>query len=126
MSDSEKSQPEPQPQSQPELETIHAYYRSLSGWSVKYREEDGVEAVRVADELELDLAAALALIEQESHARRLFGADHGPTGDKPPYCNHEVTPQRFEAFLSHVRTGKGSNGLSLCQLTFPALSLIHI
>ena len=74
----------------------------------------------MADELELDLAAALALIEQESHARRLFGADHGPTGDKPPYCNHEVTPQRFEAFLSHVRTGKGSNGLSLCQLTFPA------
>jgi hypothetical protein len=57
---------------------------------------------------------ACGLIEQESGAKNLFGCDHGPSGDKPPYCQHKVTNKRVDL----LRESPYSNGIGLTQLTY--------
>lgn len=64
----------------------------------------------------LPLDKALALCEQESAFRHIFGCDAG-SGTQVTGCNTEVTRARCEALLRHVRNGGTSNGVSLTQLT---------
>lgn len=67
-----------------------------------------------AQKVGLDLALACALVEQESGGRNIFGADYGPTGDAPPYCNHPVTKAR----VARLRASRYQNGVGLTQLTY--------
>lgn len=65
----------------------------------------------------LDIALACALVHQESSGKNIFGCDHGPTGDVPPYCLHNVTKGRVQK----LRAGDykhGMNGVGLTQLTW--------
>jgi hypothetical protein len=61
-------------------------------------------------------ALALALVEQESGFRNIFGCDQGPR-ETAPWCHQEVTRQRVKALIDHVERGGISNGVGLTQLT---------
>ena len=61
----------------------------------------------------------LAMIEQESEWRNIFGGDHGPTPGNhaiPPYYHHEVTNERVRALLNSGM----ANGVGYTQLTSPS------
>src|SRR5215469_758469 len=58
------------------------------------------------------LSFALALVEQESGFRNIFGCDKGA-----PFCHLPVTPDRVKALIAHVNAGGISNGVGLTQLT---------
>ena len=64
----------------------------------------------------LEPALALALVEQESGFRNIFGCDLGPR-DSAPWCHQEVTRDRVKALINHVNKGGVSNGVGLTQLT---------
>lgn len=68
----------------------------------------------------LDLATAVALVEQESGFRNVFGCDFGAVGDQPPYCQQTVTERRAKAFLGWVRRTGSGNGVGPVQITAPA------
>ena len=61
-------------------------------------------------------ALALALVEQESGFRNIFGCDQGPR-ETVPWCHQEVTRERVKALIDHVEHGGISNGVGLTQLT---------
>jgi hypothetical protein len=61
-------------------------------------------------------ALALALVEQESGFRNIFGCDQGPR-NTAPWCHQEVTRERVKALIHHVEHGGISNGVGLTQLT---------
>jgi hypothetical protein len=62
------------------------------------------------------LGLALALVEQESAFRNIFGADHGPQ-NAVPWCHQPVTQQRVQELIRYVENGGISNGVGLTQLT---------
>lgn len=55
---------------------------------------------------------ALALVEQESGFRNIFGCDHGPGR---AYCHLKVTKDRVRG----LRASGLANGVGLTQLTYP-------
>lgn len=67
-------------------------------------------------------AMCLVILEKETGLpqRAIFGADHGPTGDEPPYCNHAVTRARGKKFLKKLREDpwKYMNGVHWTQTTW--------
>jgi len=72
--------------------------------------------VAEASDAGLPPALALALVEQESGFRNIFGCDQGPR-ETAPWCHQEVTRQRVKALIDHVERGGISNGVGLTQLT---------
>jgi hypothetical protein len=64
----------------------------------------------------LSFALALALVEQESGFRNIFGCDLGPQSTAP-WCHQQVTRDRVKALIAHVNAGGTSNGVGLTQLT---------
>ncbi len=62
------------------------------------------------------LALALALVEQESTFRNIFGCDQGRR-KTVPWCHQHVTRDRVQALIAHVERGGTSNGVGLTQLT---------
>jgi hypothetical protein len=69
-----------------------------------------------AKEAGLPPALALALVEQESGFRNIFGCDQGPR-ESAPWCHQDVTSERLKALIDHVERGGISNGVGLTQLT---------
>jgi hypothetical protein len=69
-----------------------------------------------AKEAGLAPALALALVEQESGFRNIFGCDQGPC-ESVPWCHQDVTGERVKALIAHVEGGGISNGVGLTQLT---------
>jgi hypothetical protein len=69
-----------------------------------------------AAKADLRPALALALVEQESGFRNIFGCDQGPR-ETPPWCHQKVTRKRVQALIDHVERGGISNGVGLTQLT---------
>lgn len=65
----------------------------------------------------VQLAMALALVEQESTFRNIFGCDGGRTISKAPWCHQQVTRERVQELIAHVQAGGVSNGVGLTQLT---------
>ena len=65
----------------------------------------------------VQLALALALVEQESGFRNIFGCDGGRMIGKAPWCHQPVTRQRVQELIAHVSAGGTSNGVGLTQLT---------
>jgi hypothetical protein len=82
----------------------------------------GPTIVREANRAELPIPLALALVEQESGFRNIFGCDLGPRSSAP-WCHQEVTKDRVQALLAHVKKGGTSNGVGLTQLT--SIDFIH-
>src|SRR5687768_14545482 len=76
----------------------------------------GPTIIAEANRTGLPLALALALVEQESDFRNIFGCDLGPR-DGVPFCHQEVTRDRVQALINHVERGGASNGIGLTQLT---------
>jgi hypothetical protein len=64
----------------------------------------------------LPLALALALVEQESGFRNIFGCDLGAR-ETAPWCHQDVNRDRVKALIAHVNRGGASNGVGLTQLT---------
>ena len=64
----------------------------------------------------LRLALALALVEQESGFKNIFGCDLGPR-ETAPWCHQDVTKERVKELIQHVKAGGVSNGVGLTQLT---------
>src|SRR5687767_2170768 len=71
-----------------------------------------VAALRKAD-IKPQTAAAL-LWKESGGGRNVFGHDHGPSGDHPPYSGHNVTERRAKL----LRASRFSNGVGPTQLTF--------
>jgi hypothetical protein len=61
----------------------------------------------------LPVSLGLALQEQESGGRNIFGAD-----TSAPFAHLPVTQARVMALVKHVRNGGKSNGVGPLQLTF--------
>jgi hypothetical protein len=64
----------------------------------------------------LPLSLALALVDQESSFRNIFGCDLGER-DTVPWCHQDVTKERVGQLIRHVNAGGVSNGVGLTQLT---------
>jgi hypothetical protein len=64
----------------------------------------------------VQLALALALVEQESTFRNIFGCDLGKR-DTAPWCHQPVTRERVKELIAFVEGGGISNGVGLTQLT---------
>jgi len=64
----------------------------------------------------VQLALALALVEQESTFRNIFGCDQGRRRTVP-WCHQHVTRDRVQALIAHVEHDGISNGVGLTQLT---------
>jgi hypothetical protein len=64
----------------------------------------------------IELATALALVQQESGFRNIFGCDLGHR-KTVPWCHQHVTRDRVKALIAHVKAGGISNGVGLTQLT---------
>ena len=60
----------------------------------------------------LSLAIALAIVEQESDFRNIFGCDQGSI-----LCHQQVTRDRVQQLIAHVDAGGISNGVGLTELT---------
>jgi hypothetical protein len=65
----------------------------------------------------VQLALALALVEQESTFRNIFGCDGKRKIGKAPWCHQQVTRERVQELIAHVDAGGVSNGVGLTQLT---------
>ncbi|MDR2985259.1 MAG: hypothetical protein LBV34_10500 [Nocardiopsaceae bacterium] len=65
----------------------------------------------------VQLALALALVEQESGFRNIFGCDSGHQRNAAPWCHQDVTRQRVQELIRFVDKGGVSNGVGLTQLT---------
>lgn len=76
----------------------------------------GQTVVAEADKAGVPPALALALVEQESEFRNIFGCDQGPC-DSAPWCHQRVTAPRVQALIAHVKHGGISNGVGVTQLT---------
>jgi hypothetical protein len=63
------------------------------------------------------LALGLALVEQESTFRNIFGCDGKHPINRAPWCHQHVTRDRVQALIRHVEQGGISNGVGLTQLT---------
>jgi hypothetical protein len=74
----------------------------------------GQVIVEEAQDADLDLALACALVDQESDGRNIFGCDHGPVGDRPPYCHQEVSRERVQKLIA----SPFMNGVGVTQLTW--------
>ncbi len=61
----------------------------------------------------IPVSLGLALQEQESGGRNIFGADIGA-----PFAHQPVTKRRVQQLVEHVRAGGISNGVGPMQLTF--------
>lgn len=61
----------------------------------------------------IPVSLGLALQEQETGGRNIFGADKGA-----PFHHLPVTEERVMALVKHVRAGGVSNGVGPLQLTF--------
>ena len=76
----------------------------------------GPEILAESKRAGLPFALALALVDQESTFRNIFGCDLGQT-DTVPWCWQPVTRDRVQALIAHVEGGGISNGVGLTQLT---------
>jgi hypothetical protein len=65
----------------------------------------------------VQFALALALVEQESTFRNIFGCDGKRPIDTAPWCHQHVTRERVQELIAHVEAGGVSNGVGLTQLT---------
>ena len=65
----------------------------------------------------VQLALALALVDQESTFRNIFGCDGKRPIETVPWCHQPVTRDRVQALIAHVEGGGTSNGVGLTQLT---------
>ncbi|HEX2319089.1 MAG TPA: hypothetical protein VHJ18_08925 [Streptosporangiaceae bacterium] len=65
----------------------------------------------------VQLALALALVEQESGFRNIFGCDSGHQRSSAPWCHQDVTHRRVQELITFVDRGGVSNGVGLTQLT---------
>lgn len=78
-----------------------------------------IEIIEEARRERVPLPWALALIEQETDFRNIFGGDHGPL--KPPtrvpFFRVAVTHERVLALLRWIERGNASNGVGPAQLT---------
>jgi len=63
------------------------------------------------------LALALALVEQESGFKNIFGCDGGRPRNTAPWCHQDVTRERVQELIRFVDHGGTSNGVGLTQLT---------
>jgi hypothetical protein len=84
------------------------------------KDEGGAYAstiLREANRAGLQLALALAVVEQESVFKNIFGCDGQQPIDTAPWCHQKVTRERVRALIAHVRAGGISNGVGLTQLT---------
>lgn len=70
-----------------------------------------VAALRKAD-IKPQTAAAL-LRKETGNGKNIFGCDHGPHGDSPPYCRQNVTETRARKLFA----SRFSNGVGPTQLT---------
>jgi hypothetical protein len=61
----------------------------------------------------IPVSLGVALQEQESDGRNIFGADRGG-----PFPHQPVTQERVLQLVKHVRAGGTSNGVGPLQLTF--------
>jgi hypothetical protein len=61
----------------------------------------------------IPVSLGLALQEQESGGRNIFGADVGA-----PFAHQPVTKRRVQQLVEHVHAGGISNGVGPMQLTF--------
>ncbi len=61
----------------------------------------------------IPVSLGVALQEQESNGRNIFGADLGA-----PFAHQPVTKERVMKLVEHVRAGGVSNGVGPLQLTF--------
>jgi hypothetical protein len=61
----------------------------------------------------IPVALGVALQEQESEGRNIFGAD-----DRAPFAHEPVTKDRVMQLVAHVHAGGVSNGVGPLQLTF--------
>ena len=82
--------------------------------------DDGVKnALRIVLECRhrhsgaIPVSLGVALQEQESEGRNIFGADVGA-----PFAHLPVTKERVMELVAHVRAGGTSNGVGPLQLTF--------
>jgi hypothetical protein len=79
-------------------------------------------AYRIIDEAvaaELPPALALALVDQESGFRNVFG--HDPVANpvkSPPGGTLRVTRRRYRRYLTHRHAGEGMQGVGPAQLTW--------
>jgi hypothetical protein len=71
-----------------------------------------VAALRKAN-IKPQTAAAL-LSKETGNGSNIFGCDHGPCGDAPPYCRQNVTERRAK----RLRGSRLRNGVGPTQLTF--------
>jgi hypothetical protein len=69
-----------------------------------------------ASDADLPPALALALVEQESGFRNIFGCDQGPR-ETAPWCHQKVTRERVRALIDHVERGGISKGDGITQQT---------
>lgn len=104
-------EPVPEPPADPRKDAAVRIINSYFGTS------HGTEIYEEADRAGLHLAAACALVEQESNGRNIFGCDLGPR-TTVPFCRQEVTKERVQQLVRHIRAGGTSNGVGLTQLTW--------
>lgn len=81
--------------------------------------QDVNSVVAAAEWAQVPFAVALALVEQESHGRNVYGHDKGGTFEGLPFA---VTRDNFRVFWWLVNTkGQKSNGVGPLQITYPGL-----
>jgi hypothetical protein len=78
-----------------------------------------LDIIREARRERVPLSWALALVEQESAFRNIFGGDHGNLArdDRAPFFRVRVTQRRVWELLRWIGSGGASNGVGLTQLT---------
>lgn len=91
---------------------------------IRLIEQHGISNAETAVEVEHQhyrptLARCLALLENESSGRNIFGADPGGTALPRAWYDTEVTEQKYKVYLQRRHEGLTPNGVGPCQLTDP-------
>jgi hypothetical protein len=89
--------------------------RELARWFSQQGFKNPYLTVAALRKAKIKPQSAAALLEKESgKGRNIFGCDYGSCGDKPPYCNQNVTETRAR----RLRASEFANGVGPTQLTF--------
>lgn len=86
--------------------------RKLRDHGVKNALRIVIECRHRHDDL-IPVSLGVALQEQESNGRNIFGAD-----ENAPFAHQPVTKERVLQLVAHVKAGGVSNGVGPMQLTF--------
>lgn len=89
---------------------------------VKLIESHGIQNAKTCVEVEHQqyrptLARCLAMLENESSGRNIFGADPGGTALPRGWYNALVTEDRYKVYAKRRNEGMTPNGVGPCQLT---------